>query len=511
MSQIGGPTGQGPQARRPRRAASVTLRGEGGTVIGDGVQPVGDLMDPANKSLADALRIAYKLLLVSIFVMVVLFGVSGVKEVGASMRGMRITLGKITAVDLQPGWHWSWPQPIGDILMVETNDQDIDADLKRVFFPALTENDEKSLLAKGEQGLAEGGRDYLDPDSDGALLTADGYLVHTRWLVRYTRSLDSRALEIIARNEGESDHKVRDAIERQIVTAAARRGVVVAAARMTIDEVLYSQPNPTRKAGTFRPLNVVAHDEAQKILDGMFKRVDPARSVDGGGIQIQQFEMDKKMPPRFLIGQFNAVQSAQATASKARDEAQSAAGQRLTKAAGAGAGMILGQIDQYEKHLVAAKTAEAAATLKTIHALMLREQVRIDGKDVAVNVSGDVSTLLSAAQQYRTGVVTRARGAAESYNAKLAAFNSNPQVFLNNEWREAFSTFLEQKTVVPMFLPPGLERLVLQINRDPDIDKMIEQGLQEEEAQRANERRIIERMKQQAAPTYQGVGSQGGQ
>ena len=45
--------------RRGRRAASVTLR----RADGDRVVSVGELMDPANKSLADALRIAYGLLM----------------------------------------------------------------------------------------------------------------------------------------------------------------------------------------------------------------------------------------------------------------------------------------------------------------------------------------------------------------------------------------------------------------------------------------------------------------
>src|SRR5437660_231863 len=104
-------------APRGRRGASVTLRPAS---AGDGqrAQSVGELMDPANRSLADALKIAYRLLLLAIGVMIVLFAFSGVQQVQVTEVGVREFLGKLETVNLEQGLRFSWPQPIGNILKV---------------------------------------------------------------------------------------------------------------------------------------------------------------------------------------------------------------------------------------------------------------------------------------------------------------------------------------------------------------------------------------------------------
>lgn len=467
MSTMPGTNPSGGGDARRKRAASVTLRqGEG-----QRVQSVGDLMDPANKSLADALRIAYRLLQASIVVMLVLFALSGIQQVGASEVGMRVTLGKIVGRNLPQGLAFSWPQPFGDVLKVKRTDELVE--VKKAFFPGLSKTEEDTLNdpAKRQQGLADGGRDFLDPDSDGALLTADGFMVHTRWQVTYRRKDGTdgpTTLERIASDAQEE--KDRESTERQIVTAAIRRGVVLAASSMTVDEVLYDQSE--NKA--FRRVDVVAKEEAQKLLNQM-----------NIGIELQQFKKVDQIPPRFVIKSFNDVQSAQARAGAERTDAQAAAQQKLAQAAGEGAPVILSQIDMYESQLAAGKTAEADATLARIHALMQRQTVTIDGKEVHATVSGDVSRRLSDATQYRTSVVSRARSDASAYTAKLAAFRANPQVFLSGEWTDAYTTFSRTETLQTMLLPPGLERLVLRINKDPEVDKDVKMKLAAKEAEDA--------------------------
>jgi regulator of protease activity HflC (stomatin/prohibitin superfamily) len=493
MSRIDSPyggaeaSGGGPPDPRRRRAASVTLRqGEARA------QSVGDLMDPANKSLADALRIAYVLLQVLIGVMVVVFIFSGMQTIGASEVGVRTFLGKIQASDLQPGLHLSWPEPIGSILKVQTNEQSVE--LKRDFFPNLTAPEEIQLVDKGVLGLAEGGRDSLDPDTDGALLTADGSLVHTRWLVTYRRSNSWRSLERIAKDPDAADEY---SIEKQIVTAAVRRGIVHAAATMTIDEVLYNQPDSSRK-GAFRPVSDLAKEEAQKMLDSMDL-----------GITIQQFAMKNPMPPRFVMKEFSAVQTAQADASKKREDAISESRQKLTRAAGEGSSTILDMIDKYGVQLVAGRTAEADQTLNSIQDLMLRKPLTIDGKPVSATVSGDVSRTLAEADQYRASVVSKAQADAATYSAKLLAFRSNPQVFLTTEWTDAYTAFSERKTLQALLLPPGLERVVLQINKDPTIAKMIEEEISKAEAEE-NLRRIRDkRQRELYQKNFNGTGMEG--
>ncbi|HVU64401.1 MAG TPA: SPFH domain-containing protein [Phycisphaerales bacterium] len=469
------------ETKRARRAASVTLR-QGGDA--GHTHSVGDLMDPANKSLAEALRIAYRLLMVSIFVMLVLFAVSGFQQIGASEVGVRLTLGKIVARDLKQGLTFSWPQPFGDVLKVPTTDQTLD--VKNAFFPNLTSAEEKTLAEKHDSGL-EGGRDTLDPDTDGAVLTADGSIVHTRWQVTYRRVSDARSLERIS---GEAE-------ERNIVMAAVRRGVIHAAATMTADEVLYDQPSKDREA-TFEPIAAVAKREAQKLLSEM-----------DVGLEIKQFTRTEKMPPRFLIKDFSAVQTAQAEAEKERTSAEQEAREKLSNAAGEAAPIILAQIDRYGNELTTGKHDEAEATLKAIDDLMQRRPVTIDGKEVRPNVSGRVSTTLAEALQYKTSVVSKARSDAESFNAKLGAFRANPQVFLSGEWTDAYKTFSSRESVQFMLLPPGLERLVLMINRDPDIDKKIKMEEAAKIAEQAQKDREKKRAEELFQKTLQGTSTEG--
>jgi hypothetical protein len=96
------------------RKASVQLRDRAKTARGEQHKR----MDAANQSLADALRITYKLLQAGMFVLVVLYLISGLQSINEGERGIAVRLGKITKPNLEPGFQWSWPYPIGEIVRV---------------------------------------------------------------------------------------------------------------------------------------------------------------------------------------------------------------------------------------------------------------------------------------------------------------------------------------------------------------------------------------------------------
>jgi hypothetical protein len=72
----------------PRRAASITLSGTG--VAGD----TASLMDPANQSLAEALKISFRIVQLAMVVLAALFVFSGFQTVEENEKGIRVTLGK---------------------------------------------------------------------------------------------------------------------------------------------------------------------------------------------------------------------------------------------------------------------------------------------------------------------------------------------------------------------------------------------------------------------------------
>ena len=83
----------------PRRAASARYIVESG--VGSEAM-LRDAMDPANQSLADALRLSFRVLQAVLVVLVVLFLASGLKTIDDGQSGVRTLFGEIKE-PLSPG------------------------------------------------------------------------------------------------------------------------------------------------------------------------------------------------------------------------------------------------------------------------------------------------------------------------------------------------------------------------------------------------------------------------
>lgn len=461
----------GASARRRGGAASVTLRRRGDAGGPDG----GPSLDPATKSLADALRITFRLLQAAMVVMLGLYLLSGFQSVKESERGIRLVMGRIAASDLPPGFQFSLPAPFGELVKVPTGLQTIDID--KQFFPRLSEAEEKMLVdkEKGVSALA-GGSDSLDPDADGQLLTADGNIAHARWSITYQRIDASRSAANIDPDS-----------ERQIVTAAACRGIVSAAASLTIDDLLRKQVDTSQaKAGSSK-VETMARQAAQDALDNL-----------NSGIQINELSMTVVIPPRFTMASFDKVQGAQSDAAKTIENARTERADRLTQAAGEAAPLILDLIDRYEAELTrvqsgAGDPVRATAALDELDRVLQREEIIVDGQPFRPKVSGKVSQIVDDARQYRTTVVNNAKADVDLFTAKKALFDSNPLVMIHSDWTSAFTSVLARETVQAVYLPEGLERRIIRINRDPMIVRDLEQKRLLRENEEAQKARILER------------------
>lgn len=472
-----------PAQRRGRRGVTLRSDREGGPSMQD-------MLDPASRSLADALKITYRLLVIAMVVMIAAYFLSGFKRVNESESGVRTVLGKIAASDIPPGFTPSFPEPIGELIRVKTGLEAIKVD--KAFFFRLSEAEEKTLAAPGGlQSLANGGSNALDPDVEGALLTADGNLVHTQVKVTYRRTSPSKNVQNIA------DDDASGSIEREIVIAAVRRGMVMAAARTSIDEFIRNQAEENRADNDVRNVAQFAKDVSQQMLTAL-----------GSGIEIQELLLEHPTAPRPLMNSFNDVQTSQSKAAKDVSDAEAARKERLSITAGDAAPVILTQIDEYERQLSLGDQAKAAAVLAKIHALMLREPVEINGKTAVVNTFGKVSNMISEANRYRTEVVGKAQASAGLFEAKRAAFASNPEVMIASEWTNAMQAFLTRDSVQVLLVPPGAERVTVQLNRDPSIKREQEQAQLQKEAMKADVQRDLERRRQNAEKKFDSVGGE---
>jgi modulator of FtsH protease HflK len=437
----------------PARSASVTFRSQGQEV------DQGPQLDPANKSLGEALALVFKLLQVGMLGLFVYFALSGFKSVKENEMGLRLVFGKPSGGPLGPGFQFSYPFPVGDLVRVDTGEQLLNID--ESFWPGLSPDQKKMTLGQ----LAPYGRYSLDPVIDGSLMTGDGNLAHAQWSVRYHRRDPKAWVE----NMLDEDN------ERRVVRAAVERGVVQAVSQVSVDDLL------KQSAGDQGSVAMRAQELAQQTLD----RIQ-------SGIHIDQLTLSQKAPPLFVLNDFSGVQSAEQRASQALDAAGTAARNTLNEVAGGAHPYLIQQIALYEGAVTKGDTQEQQEIMQTIRALLDGRPVKIGDEMVANQVSGRVTMMLNDARSYRTGVVSQSRSELEAYRTKLALFRINPEVVVQNEWTDAMATLLSRDIVDIWWLPPGTKEIDLWLNRDPRHVKEFEKARKDAELKAAEEQRMRE-------------------
>ncbi len=436
------------------RPTSVTLRRD------SAADARAEALDAANKSLAEALRVTFRLLQVAMCVLAVLYLLSGFQSVGTDERGIRVVFGKATATDLPPGFQFSWPYPIGEMVKVNTGTAEVK--INRTFWPYVAEGKED------ETSIDQLSRSIkLNPDQDGSLITGDGNLAHTKWNVVYTRD-----------NPFEYAQNIYSEDEEAIVRAAVRRGVVRAVSEVTIDQLLkQSQSQDASVASRARQV-------AQETLDQM-----------DAGIRVERLTLDGEViPPVSVRGEFAGVQAAASRAAQVQTTAEQMARSTLNTVAGLAADEMLTLLDQYERQLEEGDRDAAAVTIDAIYAIMESEPAEINGRVVEARISGEVSQILNEAKQYRAEAVSRARADLTLFRAKLQQFRSNPTVMVQTDWSDAFQAFLSQPSVTAFVYPEGTTQVRLQINPDPNI---LNDQITEERRQKAEDARLQREEEQQ--------------
>jgi regulator of protease activity HflC (stomatin/prohibitin superfamily) len=443
------PEGESTPETRSGRQASVSLRQ--GRMSGVDER---ELLDPANQSLAEALRITFRLLQLAMVVLIGLFALSGFQSVKENERGIRLLFGRIDRSDLPPGFQFSAPFPVGELVKVDQGTKEMKLETEFWFMQRPEDRDKPLDRANSAP--------KLNPANDGSMITADGNIAHARWQVRYRRTDAAKFAQNIVTEDEES-----------IVRAAVKRGVVQAVARTTIDDLLKQTHSDESSVSTS------AREVAQRMLDRL-----------NSGITIEQLRMTDPTPPIFVRGNFIKVQTAAQNAGKEREKAESDARQRLNATAGDAVTPLLEKITAYELAIEKKDDKGAAAVLEQIDAII--EGRSTPGEAAGVQASGDVARILSEARQYRSEIVAQRQRDLETFRAKLEQFQSNPLVMVHREWEEALKSFLSRPTTQLAIIPPGTSTLELTLNPDPEILKDMIRARNLDEAQEARQRRQAE-------------------
>lgn len=452
----------------PARGASIRLR----QAAAPGSAGAGPRMDPANQSLADALRFTYGLLKFVMFVLVVLFFVSGVKTIQEGERGIRVFFGRPTSFNLTPGIHPNLPFPMGE--MIRIGEGSVEVKLGRAFMPygANINTDDLAMSASVGQFSSEG---KLTPGRSYSNITSDLNIAHTQWTVNYRRTDHRQYAENVLPEQ-----------EERLVRLAVQRGVVLTLATVPIDELL-KQTGDSSSASRVREI-------AQRQLDDI-------RS----GITIDRVTLSRKLPPVSLVDSFASVQAAAQRAGKSREDALLERDQQLNEVAGAAAPVLIAAINEYERLIELGEVAEAEALLGQIDALLEGRPADLLGQVHAAGlVSGRVSEMLEFIRGEVSTRVSQAIADRDLFRAKLAQYESNPRLMIARDWSSAMGEFLNKRFVQVMQLPVGVTTAELLINEDPSIVRELDLARKQAEVERANQERM-ERFRRDLYRTQRGI------
>jgi membrane protease subunit HflK len=255
--------------------------------------------DAGSQALAEALRSSFFIVKIIMVVLVVAFLGSGIFTVGPQQRAMVLRLGRPLGEGeqalLKPGFHWSFPSPIDEIVRIPfTSLQTAESSVGWYLTP-----DERLHNAPNPPAL-----DRLDPATISYTLTADTNIIHVVAAVRY-RITDPVRFYFDFTNAA------------VFLTNALNNALLFASTQFPVDDILTKNKTGFREAITARLEDLVEKEHLGITLE-------PPLAV-------------KVSAPLSLIDKFDAVDTANVKRDNARTLAESYATTKLAEARGAAA------------------------------------------------------------------------------------------------------------------------------------------------------------------------------
>jgi membrane protease subunit HflK len=406
---------------QPRRAASARFVVEADVGSEAALR---EAMDPANQSLADALRLSFRVLQVVIVVLVVLFLISGFRTVKGGESGVMLRFGNIVEVEgqqaLEPGLRRNLlPYPAGEFVIFRV--ENLSIDLGDTFWPPIPSN------VTLEQAIDRANvRSVLKPGEVGTVLASDGDLAHLKLRAEYVISDPVRFVESV---------RLGDA--GRIVQLALQRAVVQAAAGMSLQE-LVDQPEDAEAR---------IKQGAQGVLD----------SLDCG-IELAAVQLPDTKPPFAIVKVYRDLQNAREEAREVIEKARQEADGELINMAGPEYAALSGLIEHYEEAVDLGDAGRAEGLLTEISGILESDEVR-----------GDVRTIIQRAKAYESAIELTLGKQARRFATVLPQYREQPVLTARRLWVEARRSVLGREDVEIIRVPGGLGTIDVTISGSEDI------------------------------------------
>lgn len=409
----------------PRRAASARFIVD--SEVGSEAV-LRDAMDPANQSLADALRLSYRLLQFFIVVLVIMFLASGFHTVDEGEVGVLTIWGRIKDREgdpvLRPGPKFTvYPSPAGEFV---TFKETRDVELGTAFAPDLHGRSRQEIQEAAEVSTP------LNPGRDGSVITLDGDLAHLELGATITIEDPVKFVENVA-----------DADRSRDATRLARLALQAAAIEVAAGSTLTDLSDEKK----FDEARDKIRQAAQRTLDGL-----------QCGIRITQVQKYQGYAPLAIEKTKTDLVATKEAARQRRLDADKNRGKRLTEVAGAKYGELLEKIGEYEAALDRNDQAAADSRLAAINQML-----------DSPAVTGEASMIINYAKTYKSQIDTTLGAQAHYFQEILPAFRANPQLVVNRLWMEAKSNVMQKNDAELLYVPDDLQSMLLNLNGSHEI------------------------------------------
>lgn len=412
-----GPIAEEPMAvEAPRRAASAQFVVDADESDRTSLR---EAMDPANQSLAEALRLSYRVLQVVMLVLVVLFIFSGWKSVSSDQTGVLTVWGRIAEVGgsraLTPGLKFSrWPYPAGEFILFQ--EENLAVDLGNRFWPMLRPGQ------SFEEAVAQASvNDRIRPGRDGALLTSSIEMAHVQVNARYAVADPVQFVERIDVNRGDADRIVRLALQNAVV----HTGAALAVEDITDRSELFA--SDVQRA-------------AQDVLDGI-----------ASGLLLQAVNVPRSTAPLAIRQTVEALQEQSVAVEGLLERARQSANETLTNVAGPRHPELWRLVESYQEAAESDDDEVAEERLDAIGEMMVAER------------SGAVSSIINEARSYRSLVESTLGADARYFASILPGYREQPAYTVNRLWLETYGRILEREDAEIFYAPPGVGGVYLRL------------------------------------------------
>ena len=398
-------------------------------------------LDPASKSLSEALGISFVILKIIMIVLVAAFLASGFETVGSDEQALVLRFGKIRGVGeerlLGPGLHWIFPYPIDEMVKIPVAKK-VNLAISSFWYSV----DDAEIIGQGPRR-----RDRvpgtLSPETEGYCLTrgeeqdaagagsdgSDYNIVHARWELTYQIDDPERFFKNVYVEDVKPGEIYFDVIKGRVTPLLQNLfddAVVTAMVNYSIDEAISSQDR--------------IRQHVERLLQDKQDQIE-------SGIRVVRVQLTSTTWPR----QVDAVFQASITASQASEKAIS------------------------EAKLYAEKTLNEAAgpVAEELFAALRDDTISKERQELLWSqLAGSAQEKIAGARAYRTKVAEAARANAAYLQEILPEYRKRPKLVVQEIYLDAIENIfdnVDEKFIIQSTEGAKGKEIRVLLNRDRTI------------------------------------------